>query len=271
MNTESELRPLEQRHILGTRVDATSYPDATTRILQWARAGESRYVCVCNVHMVMEAHDARDFQSVVNAADLVTPDGMPLVWVLRVLGVRHTPRVDGSTLTYHVCEAAAREGVPIALYGGSEETVAAFTAFANRHFPGIRIVDAISPPYRELTPKDIESDTQALSASEAKIVLVALGCPKQERWMAERKPQLRSVMIGIGAALDFHAGRVPRAPRWMQKCGLEWVFRLMMEPRRLWRRYLIHNPRFILLLLTQLLHVRSFHAQGNPGGEANKS
>jgi N-acetylglucosaminyldiphosphoundecaprenol N-acetyl-beta-D-mannosaminyltransferase len=174
------------------------------------------------------------------------------------------------TLTYHVCEAAARHGIPIALYGGGEETVAAFTAFANRHFPGIRIVDAISPPYRELTPEDIESHTRTLTKSAAKIVLVALGCPKQERWMAERKPRLRAVMIGIGAALDFHAGRVPRAPRWMQKCGLEWVFRLMMEPRRLWRRYLIHNPRFILLLLAQLLHVRRFQSGSNSNGGAGK-
>jgi N-acetylglucosaminyldiphosphoundecaprenol N-acetyl-beta-D-mannosaminyltransferase len=249
---------LQHRFILGTRVDATSYPDATARILKWARAGESRYVCVCNVHMVMEAHDARDFQKVVNAADLVTPDGMPLVWVLRVMGFRHTPRVDGSTLTYHICEAAAREGIPVALYGGGEETLAAFTAFAKRAFPGIRIVDAISPPYRELTAEDIESHAQELAGSKAKIVLVALGCPKQERWMAEHKPRLKAVMVGIGAALDFHAGRVPRAPRWMQKSGLEWFFRLIMEPRRLWRRYLIHNPRFILLLLTQRLYLRRF-------------
>ena len=249
---------LQHRFILGTRVDATSNTDATARILRWAKARESRYVCVCNVHMVMEAHDAPDFQKVVNAADLVTPDGMPLVWVLRVLGIRHTPRVDGSALTWHVCESAAREGIPIALYGGSEETIAAFTAFANQHFPGLRIVDSISPPYRPLTAADVEADTQKLAASEAKIVLVALGCPKQERWMAERKSRLNAVMIGIGAALDFHAGRIPRAPRWMQKTGLEWLFRLMMEPRRLWRRYLIHNPRFILLLLAQLLHLRNF-------------
>jgi len=247
-------------------VDATSYADATARILQWARAGESRYVCVCNVHMVMEAYDARDFQKVVNQADLVTPDGMPLVWVLRVMGFRHTPRVDGATLTYNICEAAAREGIPIALYGGGEETIAAFTAFAKRTFPGLRIVDVISPPYRELTAEDVESHVRELAKSEAKIVLVALGCPKQERWMAEHKPRLNAVMVGIGAALDFHAGRVPRAPRWMQKSGLEWFFRLMMEPRRLWRRYLIHNPRFILLLLAQRLHLRQFDpANGGKG------
>ena len=146
---------LQHRFIIGTRVDATSYADATARILQWARAGESRYVCVCNVHMVMEAYDARDFQKVVNRADLVTPDGMPLVWVLRVMGFRHTPRVDGATLTYNICEAAAREGIPIALYGGGEETIAAFTAFAKRTFPGLRIVDVISPPYRELDRKSV--------------------------------------------------------------------------------------------------------------------
>jgi N-acetylglucosaminyldiphosphoundecaprenol N-acetyl-beta-D-mannosaminyltransferase len=266
MNEKNTMQPLESRRILGTRVDATSYEDATARVLQWARDGQSHYVCVCNVHMVMEAHDAGGFQKLVNAADLVTPDGMPLVWVLRIMGIRRTPRVDGSTLTFHVCQAAAREGVPIALYGGSEETVAAFMVFARNNFPGIRIVDTISPPYRALTPEDVEADARKLAASEAKIVLVALGCPRQERWMAEHKPELNAVMIGIGAALDFHAGRVLRAPNWMQYSGMEWFFRLCMEPRRLWRRYLIHNPRFILLLLTQLLHLRNFNSDDRKRG-----
>jgi len=270
MNEKNTMQPLECRRILGTRVDATSYEDATARILQWARARESRYVCVCNVHMVMEAHDAGDFQKVVNAADLVTPDGMPLVWVLRIMGIRRTPRVDGSTLTFHVCQAAAREGVPIALYGGSEVTVAAFTVFARNNFPGIRIVDSISPPYRPMTPEDVEADLQKLAASEAEIVLVALGCPKQERWMAESKPRLNAVMIGIGAALDFHAGRVARAPSWIQNSGMEWFFRLCLEPRRLWRRYLIHNPRFILLLLTQFLHLRNFNSNDPKGDGGNR-
>lgn len=251
---------LEHRSILGIRVDATDYTDATDRIIGWAKSGESRYVCVTNVHVVMEAHDNNDFFRMVNDADLVTPDGMPLVWALRWLGVCDATRVDGSTLTFHVCAAAAQAGVPVGLYGATDEALAAFTAFARREFPGIQIVAALSPPFRPLTAEEDAADVAQLARSGARIVLVSLGCPKQERWIAEHKGRVPAVMLGIGAALDFHAGRVARAPRWMQRAGLEWLFRLMMEPRRLWRRYARHNPRFIWLFLRQLLGDRRFRA-----------
>jgi N-acetylglucosaminyldiphosphoundecaprenol N-acetyl-beta-D-mannosaminyltransferase len=208
--------------------------------------------------MVMEAHDAPEFRAMVNRADLVTPDGMPLVWALHWLGVKEASRVDGSTLTLHVCEAAAKVGAPIALYGGSDETLAAFAAFARRQFPGIKISAMISPPFRRLTEEEHQQMLRQLAESGARIVLVALGCPKQETWMAQNYLRLQAVLIGIGAALDFHAGRIARAPEWMQRIGLEWLFRLMMEPGRLWRRYARHNPRFIGLFMLQLLRLGRF-------------
>ncbi|WP_034388770.1 WecB/TagA/CpsF family glycosyltransferase [Deinococcus sp. YIM 77859] len=244
--------PIPFRHILGMRVDATSYPDATRRILAWAQAGEARYVCVANVHMTMEAHDSRDFQNVVNGAALVTPDGMPLVWALRALGVADASRVYGPTLTLHVCEAAAREGVPIALYGGTPENLETFARVLRARYPGIRLVCLIAPPFRPLTPEEDERYTRQIVDSGARIVFVGIGCPKQERWMAEHTRRIPAVLLGVGAAFDFHSGHVRQAPRLLQNLGLEWLFRLAMEPRRLWKRYAKHNPRFVALFLRQL-------------------
>jgi N-acetylglucosaminyldiphosphoundecaprenol N-acetyl-beta-D-mannosaminyltransferase len=245
--------PLPHRYILGTRVDATSYADATARILQWARAGESRYLCACNVHMVMEAHDGEDFQRVVNAADLVAPDGMPLVWVLRRLGLKNQARVYGPDLTLAVCTAAAATGIPIGLYGGTQEALDALQTDYRARFPQLQIAYACSPPFRSMTREEDDAVVQAINGSGARILLVGLGCPKQELWVAGHRDRVQAVMLAVGAAFDFHSGRVRQAPRWMQRFGLEWLFRLLMDPRRLWRRYFKNNPRFLWLVTRQLL------------------
>lgn len=240
------------------RVDATSYEDATWRVLAWARAGESRYVCVANVHMTMEAYDALDFRRIVNAADLVTPDGMPLVWVLRRLGVPGQERVRGPELTLRVCEAAAREGIPVGFYGGTPEALERLVRSLRARSPGLKVAYAYSPPFRALTAEEDARIVDEINASGARILFVGLGCPKQERWMALHKGKVRAVMLGVGAAFDFLAGRVPQAPVWMQRLGLEWFLRLLVEPRRLWRRYAKHNPRFVILVTMQLLGLRRF-------------
>jgi N-acetylglucosaminyldiphosphoundecaprenol N-acetyl-beta-D-mannosaminyltransferase len=254
------------RYILGTRVDATSYDDATGRITRWAQAGESRYVCVCTVHMIMEGHDSDSFRAIVNGADLVTPDGMPLVWMLRAKGFRHTPRVDGPSLTPHICAGAARAGIPIGVYGGTEQSQADFKKAMQARYPNLKIACMISPPFRPLKPEEDEQYERQITESGARIILVAFGCPKQERWMVARRGRIPVVMVGVGAALDFQSGLLRRAPIWMQKMGLEWFFRLLMEPRRLLPRYARHNPRFIFLLLAELLHLRHFdpgsHGEG---------
>lgn len=252
----SEKAPPEFRHILGMRVDATSYEDATGRIMAWAGANDSCYVCAANVHMVMEAHDDRDFMHVVNSAALVTPDGMPLVWGLRRLGAEGATRVYGPTLTLHVCRAAAERQMPVALYGGTGQSLAAFVTFLNDRFPGIQVVCEIAPPFRPLTREEDDAYTRQIVASGARILLVGIGCPKQERWMAQHVSRIPAVMLGVGAAFDFHSGRVRQAPPLLQRMGLEWLYRLIREPRRLWKRYFKHNPRFILFISIQLLKAK---------------
>jgi N-acetylglucosaminyldiphosphoundecaprenol N-acetyl-beta-D-mannosaminyltransferase len=248
----SEKTSAKFRYILGTRLDATSYEEATGRIIQWAEAKDSCYVCAANVHMVMEAHDDPGFLQVVNSADLVTPDGMPLVWCLRQLGVGSATRIYGPTLTLHVCRAAADNHIPVALYGGTEQSLSAFTNFLNDSFPLIQIVCGIAPPFRPLTEKEDDAYTRQIAASGARILLVGIGCPKQEKWMAQHISKISAVMLGVGAAFDFHSGRVKQAPVAMQQMGLEWLYRLIQEPQRLWKRYFKQNPRFIILFLIQL-------------------
>jgi N-acetylglucosaminyldiphosphoundecaprenol N-acetyl-beta-D-mannosaminyltransferase len=249
---------LTSRLVLGMRVDATSYEDASRRVVRWAREGRSGYVCVATVHMAMEAFDSAAFRQVVNGADLVTPDGRPLVWALRSLGVRGSSQVRGTDLTTHVVERATRENVPIGLYGGTPELLEAFVGVLRKRYPGVRVVCQIAPPFRPLTPEEDEAVTREIVASGARVLFVGIGCPKQERWMVAHKGRIPAVMLGVGAAFDFHTGRVRQAPHWMQVTGLEWVFRLLMEPRRLWRRYAKHNPRFVGLFLMQLLGLRRF-------------
>jgi N-acetylglucosaminyldiphosphoundecaprenol N-acetyl-beta-D-mannosaminyltransferase len=249
----AKLPRLETRHVLGQRLDATTYGDATARVIEWARGRRSAYVCVTNVHVVMEGWDSAAYRRVVNGGDLVTPDGVPLVWALRLLGVETATRVYGPDLALHVCEAASTAGLPIALYGGTEGSLVDFTAKLRECYPGIKIACAISPPFRALDEEEDAAYTDQIENSGARILFVGIGCPKQEQWMAAHKGRLSLPMLGVGAAFDFHSGRVAQAPSWMQKLGLEWLFRLSREPRRLWRRYVIHNPRFILFFTWQRL------------------
>jgi N-acetylglucosaminyldiphosphoundecaprenol N-acetyl-beta-D-mannosaminyltransferase len=211
--------------------------------------------------MTMEAFDSSEFAAQVNAADLVVPDGMPVVWAMRRAGVRDQTRVYGPELMLRLCAAAAREGVPIGLYGAREQTLSALASRLSARFPGLRIAYSIAPPFRELTEDEDRAVTDEINSSGARILFVGLGCPKQERWMAAHKGRVQAVMIGVGAAFDIHAGRVPQAPPWMQRAGLEWFFRLVNEPRRLWRRYLWHNPRFVALIALQLLGLLTFDGE----------
>lgn len=244
------------RRILGMRVDATTYEDAAGLVLAWAAAGESRTVCVGTVHMVMEARDDPGFRAAVNGADLVTSDGMPLVWGLRLLGVPGATRVYGPDLTPVVCRKAAAAGIPVGFHGGTPQTLARLLRRVRRDHPDLEIAYAESPPFGELTPERLEREAEAIVASGARILFVGLGCPKQERWMAAQRGRVPAVMLGVGAAFDFLAGTKRQAPRLLQRAGLEWAFRLATEPRRLWRRYLVNNPRFLVLFGAQVLRER---------------
>lgn len=246
MGSTDSPQPLK---VLGTRIDPTSYAEATAQILDWARKAESRYVCCANVHVVMEAYDSPAYQAHVNAADLVTPDGMPLVWELRRTTNPVQSRVYGPDLMISVIEAAATDNVGIGLLGGKPKVLAELSGRLEAQFPNVRILFSLSPPFRALDKNEDAQIVRDINQSGARILFVGLGCPRQEIWMSEHAGKVRCVMIGVGAAFDFHAGAVRQAPSWMQNVGLEWVFRLFQEPRRLWRRYLYNNPRFLVAQL----------------------
>jgi N-acetylglucosaminyldiphosphoundecaprenol N-acetyl-beta-D-mannosaminyltransferase len=203
--------------------------------------------------MLMEAFDSSEFAKVVQSADLVTPDGMPLVWMMRLRGVRRQERVYGPTLMMKVIDAAARQGVPVGLYGSTPQALGLLIESLRDKCPGLTVAYSFSPPFGPLSPDEDRQVVEDLNRSGARILFVGLGCPKQERWMAEHRDRIDAVMLGVGAAFDFHAGRISQAPRWIQTLGLEWLFRLAVEPRRLWRRYLYHNPRFVILAIADLL------------------
>jgi len=247
----------EFRRILGQRVDATTYITATKQVLDWGQAGRRAYVCASNVHMVMEGCDDAELRQAVNDADLITADGMPLVWALRLLGLKEAERVYAPALMEHILEVCAREQVPVGLYGSSEYVIQQLTTRLPQRFKELQIAYACSPPYRALSDDEEQTVRDDIAKSGAKVLFVGLGCPKQEKWMARNKAAgLAIPTLGVGAAFDFLSGNKPQAPAIMQQLGLEWLFRMVTEPRRLWYRYFYHNPRFIRKFTGQLLSSR---------------
>ena len=240
------------------RVHGTTYSDAVRLVIDWARNRRPRYVCCASVNNVMEAFDSAEFRDIMNSAGLVTPDGMPLVWGLRLLGVRPAARVYGPDLMQFVLEAAAREGLSAGFYGANPRVLDRLISVVRRRFPGLDVAYVFSPQFRSLTPPEDEQIVRDINASGVRILFVGLSTPKQERWMAAHRGRIPAVMLGVGAAFDFLAGTKPQAPRWMQGAGLEWLFRLWTEPRRLAPRYLRQNPRFLAFFLMQLLGLRRF-------------
>ena len=222
------------------------------RTMDWmdatVAAGERGYVCVAAVHTVMSAENDEELRRAVLGSSLTLPDGQPLVWALSMLGHELEDRVYGPELMARYCARSAETGTRMYLYGGRNR--GALTRLANNlraEHPGLRIVGGYSPPFRPSTSAERDWVAEDIERSGADVVWVGIGVPKQEKWMAQMRDRLSApVLIGVGAAFDFHAGLVPQAPDWMQACGLEWSYRLGQEPRRLWRRYLRYNPRFVL-------------------------
>lgn len=243
---------LEARSILGSRVDATSYQDAAERIVQWSRSEESRYVCVAAVSTIMIGHDEPAFREIINTADLVTPDGMPLVWALRRLEIPSASRVYGPDLMIAVLSKAAEAEVQVGFYGNEPRVLSRLEREVRTRWPRLNVSYSYSPPFRALSAAEDEAIVANIISSGARILFVGLGCPKQERWMSDHRGKIPGVMIGVGAAFDFLSGTKPQAPRIMQRVGLEWLFRLATEPRRLWKRYLSQNPRYMALIVRQL-------------------
>lgn len=237
--------------VLGAPIDVISMSDAITRITTWGAARESRYVCICNVHSVVTASGNAEFKQLLDGADLATPDGAPVAWAMRRSGATNQERVTGPDLMLAYFDHAERNGEAVLLYGSTESTLAAIQTRVAARWPNLRIVGAISPPFRPLSPAEDRAFVDAINASGASTVWVGLGCPKQEKWMAEHRGQVFAPMIGVGAAFDFLAGSVKRAPPWMRNSGLEWLHRLLSEPRRLWRRYLVTNTLFVIGIVRQ--------------------
>ncbi|WP_300320298.1 WecB/TagA/CpsF family glycosyltransferase [Accumulibacter sp.] len=239
--------------VLGVPIDVVLWEQALQRVRHWGLRHESRYVCICNVHSLVTAGQDAVFRNVVAGADMATPDGAPVAWMLRRLGFSEQQRINGPDLMWKYCEQAAGRDESIFLYGSTEETLATLRQRLHAAFPALQVAGSISPPFRVLSAEEDAADVATINASGAGTVWVSLGCPKQERWMAAHRGRINAVMIGVGAAFDYHAGTIKRAPPWMQRCGLEWLHRLFSEPGRLWKRYLITNTVFVFLALRQLL------------------
>jgi N-acetylglucosaminyldiphosphoundecaprenol N-acetyl-beta-D-mannosaminyltransferase len=239
--------------VLRVRIHAVNPEQALERMEQWIATRARRYVCHANVHGVIEAWRDPAVRRIYNRAGLTVADGVPLVWVGHWRGHRSVRRVYGPDLMLMLAARAAEAGHRCYLYGGAPGVADALAATFGLRFPGLRVVGTDAPPFRPLTADEDEAAVQRINAARPDVVWVGLGCPRQERWMAAHRDRLdAAVLVGVGAAFDFHAGRVPQAPRWLMRLGLEWLFRLFQEPRRLWRRYLLYNPLFVALLALEL-------------------
>ena len=243
--------------ILGVSVHALTMESILSVFKEWIRERKPQYVCCVPAHSVMECVDHTELRTVFNNSGLSTPDGMAIVWLLRAQGFSHVERVYGPDLLWAACQAGLALGWRHYFYGASPETCEKLALRLKTNFPDLVIAGMESPPFRELSVDEKGGLIERIRQSSPDILWVALGSPKQEKWMSEWVDTLGvSVMVGVGAAFDFLAGCKPQAPRWVQKMGLEWFFRLISEPRRLWKRYLLNYPRFILLTLLDALRVK---------------
>lgn len=243
--------------VIGAPIDALDWTQAIARIAGWSNARESRVVCICNAHSVVTARQDARLAEAIQEADMATPDGAPVAWLLRRLGAGDQARINGPDLMLKYCAHAELSGESIYLYGASSSTLEVLNKTLSTEFPKLRIAGSFSPPFRSLTQAEDINIIKAINDSGAGVVWVSLGCPKQEKWMQEHRGKIKAVMIGVGAAFDYHAGTIQRAPLWMQRNGLEWLHRLASEPRRLWKRYLITNSLFIWFAAQQLLNSKN--------------
>lgn len=238
------------------------YPNVVTeksiieKIHNLVKARRGGYVCFSTVHMVMESYDDAKYGERVNAADLIVPDGMPLVWMQKWQGAKEATRVRANDLMIALCAYAERNYLTVGFYGGKQPVIDAIQKRAAKDFPKLKIAYAFSPPFRPLTEAEDAEITAEINRAQPDILFMGLGCPKQENRMSAHRDKTKAIMLGVGASFDFFAGNVKESPEWLGGLGLEWLFRLTQEPKRLWRRYLILNPRFMRLAARQLISSR---------------
>jgi N-acetylglucosaminyldiphosphoundecaprenol N-acetyl-beta-D-mannosaminyltransferase len=239
--------------IVSLRVNVVNHESAIRQIHELVERQNGGYICFSTVHMIMESHDNPEYGAKVNAADLVIPDGMPLVWMQKLQGTAGATRVRANDLMTMLCAYAEQNDLSVGFYGGKQSVIDAILERAKNDFRNLKIAYAYSPPFRPLTDEEDAEITTKINRKKPDILFMGLGCPKQENWMSAHKDKTKAIMLGVGASFDFFAGNVRESPAFVGQLGLEWLFRLTQEPRRLWRRYLILNPRFVRLATLQLL------------------
>ncbi|HEY8397677.1 MAG TPA: WecB/TagA/CpsF family glycosyltransferase [Flavihumibacter sp.] len=242
-----------RQDFLGLHVNTGPYRYFIETINSLAAAQQSSYVCVANVHMLVEAYMKREFKQIINNADLVTPDGMPICIGLHQLYGLHQDRVAGMNLLPDLLKNASDQKIPVFIYGGHPDLIPVLHEYVNKNLPDLDLRGVYSPPFRPLTKAEDEEVIEMINQSGARLVLVSLGCPKQEIWMAKMKGRINGCMVGIGGAIPVMLGIQKRAPLWMQRYSLEWLYRLLQEPRRLFKRYLVTNSIFLYLYVAALI------------------
>lgn len=270
--------PIRRVDVLGVGISAISLAGALREVQRWIEREEPHYVCVTGVHGVMESQRDPGLCRIHNASGLTVADGMPMMWAGRFSGAREMERLRGPDLMPAICELAAREGWSSYFYGGAPGIAEALIHRLRARFPTLPVAGWHSPPFRPLTPHEDEAIIADINASGAQLVWVGLSTPRQEWWMAEHLGRLKAqVLLGVGAAFDVHAGAVRQAPRWVQRSGFEWAFRISQDPKRLWRRYLINNPRFMTTVIRRRPFLRTGAADAPAdeltarGGGTNRS
>ncbi len=250
---------IDRVNVLGVGVSAINLEMAKSAFVDAVQNQKRGYVCVTGVHGVMESQDDPKIRAIHNNAFLVTPDGMPMTWMGRLQGFSQMNRVYGPDLMLEIMEISRASGFRHFFYGGADGVARELKTKMEKRFPGIEIVGTYEPPFRALNTNEEYELKRLVAESKPNILWVGLSTPKQEKFMAEYLPKLDvTLMVGVGAAFDFHSGRIVQAPRWMQRSGLEWFFRLCVEPKRLWKRYFKNNPRFAVLAACQLLRIKKF-------------
>ncbi len=245
--------------------DVVNHKNAVKKIADLAARSDGSYVCFSTVHMIMESHDNAEYGAKVNGADYIITDGMPLVWMQKLQGANDAARVRANDLMILLCEYAAANNLSVGFYGGQQKVIDAMLERARKELPDLKIAYAFSPPFRTLDETEEAEIIAEINNKKPDLLFVGLGCPKQENWMAKNKGKVKSVMLGVGASFDFYAGNVKESPEWLGKIGLEWLYRLTQEPKRLWKRYLILNPRFMFLALLQLSGLKKLDKSTNEG------
>ena len=250
---------IKRVNVLGVGISVLNLPSALEAIAAAVRERRQGYICVTGVHGVMEAQADAQFKKILNDAFLCTPDGMPMVWAGKLAGHSEMRRVYGPDLMLEVCAWSETSGAKHFFYGGAEGVAELLAKKLKEKFPKLQVAGTYTPPFRALNETELKDLQEKVSATRPDFFWVGLSTPKQEKFMAEFLPKLdATLMLGVGAAFDFHSGRVSQAPRWMQRSGLEWFYRLCSEPRRLWKRYLRNNPLFVLNFLLQKTGLKKF-------------